>query len=97
MDETLDHKQSKPGMASFCISILASIVIILVDVLDIFSYYLVCYCIFLFIPYIALGLGIWGLIQKDRKKLFVIIGTIISAVIMIYQGYLMFYAFNNLH
>jgi hypothetical protein len=94
---TLEQKQSGPGIASFCISIVASVVIILVDVLDIINYSIFSYCISLFIPYVALGLGIWGLIQKDRKKLFASIGTILSVVIMIYQGYWMFHAFNYIH
>jgi len=34
---------------------------------------------FLFVALIALGLGIAGIIQKDRKKLFAVLGTVFSA------------------
>jgi hypothetical protein len=37
---------------------------------------------FLFI--VALGLGIGGLIQKDRKKLFAILGTVISTLTFVF-------------
>jgi hypothetical protein len=92
----LQQKHSGPGIASFCLSIVQSIVIILVDGFHIINYLLICYCVFLLIPYVAFGLGIWGLIQKDRKKLFAILGMILSVVIMIYQGYWLFHAFKNL-
>ena len=38
---------------------------------------------------VALGLGIGGLLQKDRKKIFAILGTIFSAmtIIFIVVGY----------
>lgn len=35
---------------------------------------------FLFLCLVALGLGIAGLIQKDRKKLFAVLGAIFSTV-----------------
>lgn len=38
---------------------------------------------FLFLCLVALGLGIAGLIQKDRKKLFATLGTIFSTVILV--------------
>lgn len=34
---------------------------------------------FLFVALVALGLGIGGLLQKERRKLFAILGTVISA------------------
>lgn len=38
---------------------------------------------FLFLCLVALGLGIAGLMQKDRKKLFAILGTIFSTVTLV--------------
>ena len=38
-----------------------------------------CLLAFLFVAFVALGLGIGGLIQKDRKKLFAVLGTVFSA------------------
>lgn len=37
--------------------------------------------IFLFATLVSLGLGIGGLVQKERKKIFAILGTIFSATI----------------
>lgn len=41
--------------------------------------------LFLFIglSLVALGLGIAGLMQKDRKKIFAVLGTVFSAVAMV--------------
>jgi hypothetical protein len=38
-----------------------------------------CMFAFLFVALVALGLGIGGLIQKDRNKLFAVLGTVFSA------------------
>jgi hypothetical protein len=35
---------------------------------------------FLFVSLVGLGLGIGGLVQKDRKKIFAVLGTIFSAL-----------------
>jgi hypothetical protein len=43
-----------------------------------------------FAPLLALGLGIGGLIQKDRKKIFAIFGTIFSAVVIVCSCLLLF-------
>ncbi len=40
---------------------------------------------FLFPSLVALGLGIGGLLQKDRKKIFAILGTVISAVLILIE------------
>ena len=36
---------------------------------------------FLFVAFAALGLGIGGLFQKDRKKIFAVLGTVFSACV----------------
>ncbi len=38
---------------------------------------------FLFVALVALGLGIAGLLQKDRKKVFAVLGTIFSGVTIV--------------
>ena len=37
---------------------------------------------FIFIGLVSIGLGIAALIQKDRKKIFAILGTVFSAVVV---------------
>ena len=39
--------------------------------------------IFLFAALVSLGLGIGGLLQKERKKVFAILGTVFSAAIIL--------------
>jgi hypothetical protein len=97
--QTVQRKHSGLGIASFCICIGIGIIKILLFLilipLDITKYFYVDFVllIYLFPLYplisillslVALGLGIGGLIQKDRKKIFSILGTIISAVTTIY-------------
>ena len=38
---------------------------------------------FLFAALVSLGLGIGGLLQKERKKVFAILGTVFSAAIIL--------------
>ena len=38
---------------------------------------------FLFVALVALGLGIVGLLQKDRKKLFAVLGIVFSSVTLV--------------
>jgi len=93
------QKHSGLGIASFIFSIVAGILIFLLIVIAgvmevstpggmdeksaaavIVGLLLIA---FLFLCLLALGLGIAGLIQKDRKKLFAILGTIFSTVTLL--------------
>ena len=38
---------------------------------------------FLFLAFVALGLGIAGLVQIDRKKVFAVLGTMFSALVLL--------------
>lgn len=91
-----EKKHSRLGIASFITSIVSAIFIFLLIViagvmetsspggideksagamvLGLFLY------AFLFASLVALGLGIGGLFQKERKKIFAILGTVFSAV-----------------
>jgi hypothetical protein len=82
--EYMGRKHSGLGIASLSISIIVIIVIILGFLLNIKEGVEdVWFCGTLIISLVALGLGIGGLIQKDQKKLFAILGTIFSAAIII--------------
>ncbi len=90
------QKHSGLGIASFITSIVSGILIFLVIVIagvmeastpggiDEESAGAVMVGLFLFAflgaALVALGLGIGGLLQKERKKIFAILGTVFSAV-----------------
>ena len=92
----MEKKHSGLGIASFIISIVSSIstfmLIVIAGVMEtsrsggideesvgavMVGLFILA---FLFVSLVALGLGIAGLIQKDRKKVYAIIGTVFSAL-----------------
>lgn len=91
-----DRKHSGLGIASFVTGIISGICLFLLIVIagvmeastpggiDEDSAGAVMVGLFLFAfmgaALVALGLGIGGLLQKERKKIFAILGTIVSAV-----------------
>ncbi len=94
-----DQRHSGFGIASFITSIVSGILIFLVIItagviqvstprglneqsatamtIGMFLF------VFLFVSLVALGLGIVGLLQKERKKIFAILGTVFSAVTIV--------------
>jgi len=95
----MEHKHSGLGIASFITSIVAGILtfllIVIAGVMEvstpggmneesagavIVGLFLFA---FLFACLVTLVLGIAGLIQKDRKKIFAILGTVFSAVTLV--------------
>jgi len=92
-------KHSGLGIASFITSILSGILIFLLIAIAAFmesstpggideeSAEAVLIGLFLFaalgIDLLALGLGVGGLIQKDRKKVFAILGTVFASVTIV--------------
>ena len=91
----MDQKHSGLGVASFIISIVAGglqfLLLVVAGVMQVstpggmdknsVAAVLVGLFIFafLFVSLVALALGIGGLVQKDRKKVFAILGTVFSA------------------
>ena len=91
----LDQKHSGIGIASFILSIVVAIAMFFVfvfaavmasrthGVLDPNSLIAIVIgfgiVLCLVLDLVALGLGISGLLQKDRKKIFALLGTIFSA------------------
>jgi uncharacterized membrane protein len=94
-----EQKHSGLGIVSFITSIVSGILIFLLIVIagamevstpggmDEESAGAMMVGLFLFVflgaSLVALGLGIAGLLQKDRKKIFAILGTIFSAVTIV--------------
>ncbi|NPU98397.1 MAG: hypothetical protein HPY51_14465 [Candidatus Omnitrophica bacterium] len=92
-----DQKHSGLGVASFITSIVSGIFLFLLIVIagvmeastpggiDEHSAVMVGLFLFAFMggALIALGLGIGGLLQKERKKIFAILGTVFSAVSLV--------------
>jgi hypothetical protein len=92
---TMEQKHSGLGIASFITSFVASISLVLLVVIagalevsapgwiDEESVAAMVLGLFIFallvVDIVALGLGIAGLIQKKRKKLFAILGTVFAA------------------
>ncbi len=92
-------KHSGLGIASFCISIAAGVFIFFTFVIagaieattpggmdeESVTAVLVGLALitFLFASLVSLGLGIGGLFQKERKKVFAILGTIFSGAIIL--------------
>jgi hypothetical protein len=91
-------KHSEFGIASFSISIVVSIVIFLMIYNSIFDVKgtVIALLFTLFMYLAALGLGIGGLIQKDRKKDFAILGIIFSIPLICLSGLLAVYISENL-
>jgi len=101
----MEYKHSGVGITSFIISlvmaIVAFIIVIIAGVLEASSpggmdensvaAAVVGLAIFgcIFVQLVALGLGIGGLIQKYRKKLFAILGTAFSGLTIIGVAFLM--------
>ena len=87
---TLELKYSELGIASFSINIVSGIIIILAwSYMWYFFYFSLG---ILFMSLVALGLGIGGLRQKDRKKLFAILGTIFSVLLICGIGFLLLFS-----
>jgi hypothetical protein len=91
----MNQKHSGLGIASFVTSIVSSVSLFLTflvaGVLEVSTpggldeesaaaiVVGLCMFAFLFVALVSLGLGIGGLIQKDRTKLFAVLGTVFSA------------------
>lgn len=100
-----EQKHSGLGIASFITSIVSGILIFLVIVIagvmeastpggiDEESVGAVMVGLFLFAflgaALVALGLGIGGLLQKERKKIFAILGTVFAAVSLVVTIFIM--------
>lgn len=99
-------KHSGVGIASFVTSIVAGVLIFLLVIIagvlevstpggmDEESIAAVLIGLFLFAflgaELVALGLGIGGLIQKDRKKIFAILGVVFSATALLITLFILF-------
>jgi len=104
-----EQKHSGLGIASFIISIVSGTCIFLIIVIgavmeasipggiDEESAGAVMLGLFLFAflsgDLLALGLGIGGLLQKDRNKIFAILGTVLSVVSLVGTIFLMILGF----
>ena len=88
--ENMEWKHSGIGIVSFSINIvIVSIIVFEIVALNLFDTLVVriplaIFFVFPFGSLVALGLGIGGLLQNDRKKIFAILGTIFSALTIIY-------------
>ena len=94
-----EQKYSRIGIASFITSIVSGILMFLLIVIagvvevstpggiDEESVAAImiglCFFAFLFTSFVALGCGIAGVLQKERKKVFAILGTVFSALTII--------------
>ena len=85
----MEQKHSSLGIASIITNIVVIFMIaILLVVPDLYRPLVgqiplsILYFVFVFMSLVALGVGIAGLIQKDRKKLFAILGTIFSVLMI---------------
>ncbi|MGN5518756.1 hypothetical protein VF673_07705 [Halopseudomonas sp. Lyrl_26] len=102
----MEVKHSGVGIASFVTSIVAGVLIFLLVIIagvlevstpggmDEESIAAVLIGLFLFAflgaELLALGLGIGGLIQKDRKKIFAILGVVFSATALLITLFILF-------
>ena len=102
----MEVKHSGVGIASFVTSIVAGVLIFLLVIIAGFlevstpggmdeeSIAAVLIGLFLFAflgaELVALGLGIGGLIQKDRKKIFAILGVVFSATALLITLFILF-------
>ena len=94
--ENIERKHSGLGMASFSICIIVGIAHLLIFITPLHldlpdDWGLLFFCLAtLFISLIALWLGIRGLKQKDRKKLFAILGIVLSVSLIFFNLLLLF-------
>lgn len=102
----MEVKHSGVGIASFVTSIVAGVLIfllvIIAGVLEVstpggmgeesIAAVLIGLFLFAFLgaELVALGLGIGGLIQKDRKKIFAILGVVFSATALLITLFILF-------
>lgn len=102
----MEVKHSGVGIASFVTSIVAGVLIFLLVIIagvlevstpggmDEESIAAVLIGLFLFAflgaELVALGLGIGGLLQKDRKKIFAILGVVFSATALLITLFILF-------
>lgn len=102
----MEVKHSGVGIASFVTSIVAGVLIFLLVIIagvlevstpggmDEESIAAVLIGLFLFAflgaELVALGLGIGGLIQQDRKKIFAILGVVFSATALLITLFILF-------
>ncbi len=86
----MELKHSELGIASFSINIVSGFVTIFAW--SHMWYFFYFFLGILFTSLVALGLGIGGLRQKDRKKLFAILGTIFSAFLICSIGFLLLFS-----
>lgn len=102
----MEVKHSGVGIASFVTSIVAGVLIFLLVIIagvlevstpggmDEESIAAVLIGLFLFAflgaELLALGLGIGGLIQQDRKKIFAILGVVFSATALLITLFILF-------
>jgi hypothetical protein len=85
--EIMEQKQSKLGITSFVIGVIAGIATISGIAIGQESLFFVSLCLASFASLVASVLGIMGLLQKGQKKLFAILGTTLALVIVIFWGY----------
>ena len=82
----MKKKHSDLGIASFIINVVYVIFIVLISINQYLQYIYTEHfrdyflLIYLLVSLLAFGLGIGGLMQKDRKKLFVNLGIIFSVL-----------------
>ena len=87
----MERKHSGLGFASFIINIaVIFIVLVTLALSNLFDPLLgriplSIYFVSPFVSMLALGLGIAGLLQKDRKKVFAILGTLLSLLILLFS------------
>ena len=93
------QKHSGLGIASFVTSVVSCVLIFILIMIagaielstpggmdeESAAAIIVGLCLFLFLGFavLALGLGIGGLIQKDRKKIFAILGTVLATFVLL--------------
>jgi hypothetical protein len=91
MEEVTHKKHSEFGIASLIIDIIVIVLWIaglnIASLSKYFSGYLFVF-LFLGVPVAALILGIWGLLQKNRKKIFPILGIVLSILEVFAVGFL---------
>ena len=86
----MEQKHSSLGIASIITNIVVIFIIAILVIVPALYRPLagqiplsIIYFVFAFISLVALGLGIAGLIQKDQKKIFAILGTIFSVLMIV--------------
>lgn len=104
-EHDMDRKQSGLGIASFIISITTGVLIFMLFMvagamaaathgnLDNNSVGLILLGLFIIffilLDLVAVGLGIAGLFQNNRKKVFAILGLVFSVMILLFTGFMM--------